>query len=371
MKINSIEINLYRKKHEKPILNGKYIYEATDLVTCKVNTDEGISGIGWTYDRSKVITGNSLRRMSEIVIGEDPFNVERIWSYLYLPKVFGRKGFAVRAMSCIDIACWDIMGKVSNRPLYQLLGGYREEVPVYVAAGYYGDGKTIEELKDEMKGKVEQYEGVKAVKIKIGRLSVKEDTKRIAAVREGVGDEVDILVDANNAYSRIDGLRMGKVLDDYNIFWFEEPYAPDDLAGAAELSSKIVTPIAAGENEYTCYGFRDMIDQKAVDIVNANPQILGGITQWKKIADYAYANHIPIAPHGDQEINMHLVAAVSNGLIVEYYDTTTNALRDKMFKEKVVLNKNGTLSPSKKPGLGVEMDFEALEPYKVESYTIA
>jgi L-alanine-DL-glutamate epimerase-like enolase superfamily enzyme len=362
MKITGLDVHRFTKLYDQPISNGKYTYNATNIVICQVHTDEGISGVGWTHGKNIVF--NTIKRLEDYVKGEDPFNVERIWNKMYLPKIFGRKGLTTRAISAVDIALWDIKGKVAGKPLYQLLGGYRDEVPVYIAGGYYETGKSNELLQEEMKDNIAK--GVKAIKMKIGRLSIKEDVERIKAVQNSLSNNVDILVDANNSYSRNEALRMGRELDKLGVYWFEEPIACDDFAGLAKLGNKIDTPIASGENEYTRYGFRDMIDSGSVDIINADAQVLGGITEWKKVADFASAHHILVAPHGDQEIHVHLVASISNGLIVEYYDTNTNVLRDRMFKNKLKLKNNGMVSPLNKPGIGVELNLEAIEEFRVE-----
>lgn len=361
MKITKMEVHAYSKPYDTPISNGKYTYYTTDIVICLVHTDEGFTGIGWTHGDE--ITYTAAKRIEPYLIGEDPINVERIWEKIYLPKIFGRKGLATRAISAVDIALWDIRGKVAQLPLYKMLGGYRSEVPVYVAGGYYESGKSNRKLQEEMEENLAK--GVKAIKMKIGRVTIKEDIKRIEDVKNSVGPEVEVLVDANNAYSRMDALKIGSALDELGVYWFEEPISCDDFEGSAILVDRLKTPIAAGENEYTRYGFKDMVQAKSVNVVNADAQILGGITEWKKVADYVSAHNIPIAPHGDQEIHVHLVAAVANGLIVEYYDTNTNVLRDRMFKNKTQLNPNGTVSPSELPGIGVELDLDAIKEFKV------
>lgn len=365
MKITDVIAHAYYTSHEKPISNGLYTYDGTEIIICEVKTDDGISGYGWTRGTCGTtnLVVNTIRNLRDRVLGEDPFNVERIWAKMYLPKVYGRKGMEMHAISSLDIALWDIIGKAAGRPLYQMMGGYRPAVPVYIAGGYYLPGKGIKELQDEMRTNVAK--GVHAVKMKIGGASISEDLERIDAVRDAVGKDVDIMVDANNAYSRIEALKIGRELDKRNIFWFEEPLHVDDLEGCAELTEKLVTPIAIGENEYTKWGFKEIIDKHAANILNADAQILGGITEWKKVADLAMSAHIMVAPHGDQEIHIPLVAAVPNGLIAEYYDSNTNGLLHAMFTEKIVPNKDGFIKAPDHPGIGIEIDFEQLEQYRV------
>jgi D-arabinonate dehydratase len=201
--------------------------------------------------------------------------------------------------------------------------------------------------------------------MKIGAVSLAEDIARVDAVRDAVGPSVAVLVDANNAYDRLDALRMARTLEECGVYWFEEPLDPDDLDGAADLARRTDIPIALGENEYTLAGFRQLIDGKTADVLNADAQILGGITEWQKCAHYAQAHHIPVAPHGDQEIHVHLVAAVPNGLIVEYYDNGLNRLKDVMFRQRLEIAPDGGIAPPQGPGLGFDLDHKALEKFKV------
>ena len=365
MKITDLEVRAYAAEYGRPISNGKYTYNTTEIIICSVLTDSGTTGCGWcrgTCDNSKFIV-DTIRHLRPVLLGEDPFNVERIWEKMYLPKVYGRKGMETRAISAVDIALWDIIAKTAERPLRQMLGGYRDSIPVYIAGGYYEPGKGIPDLQEEMRANVRR--GAEAVKMKVGGVSIEEDIDRIDAVREAVGPDVQILVDANNAYNRMQALKIGRELDKRGIFWFEEPLPVDDLEGCAELCRKLDTPIAIGENEYTRWGFKQIIDMHAAHVLNADAQVLGGITEWKKVADLAMASFIMIAPHGDQEIHVPLVCAVPNGLIAEYYDNNTNVILKDMFIESASI-RNGQVSIPECPGLGVTIDFDNLEKYRVE-----
>ena len=361
MKITELRVRAYSAPHPKPISNGKYTYNATEIVFCELLTDDGVTGIGWAHGSRVVI--DTMLSLRQQVLGEDPFNVERIWDRMYLPKVYGRKGFETRAISAVDIALWDIKGKVAGRSLRQMLGGFAESVPAYIAGGYYEAGKGHDGLRAEMQANLAS--GAKAIKMKIGGAPIARDVERLDVVRDVIGPDVKLLVDANNAYNRLDALKMGRELDKRDIFWFEEPLHPDDLEGCAELCRKLDTPIAVGENEYTRWGFKQLIDSHVAQILNADAQVLGGITEWKKVADLAMSAHILIAPHGDQEIHSHLVSAVPNGLIVEYYDNNTNALlRDMFTHDPISLDADGRVSVPDRPGLGVEIDFGRIEKYR-------
>ena len=360
MRIRDVEVAFFSKPYETPISNGKYTYHATELVVVQILTDEGITGLGWAHG-SQIVFETALL-LKPFLVGEDPRNTERIWSNMYLPKVFGRKGMETRAISAVDIALWDLAGKAARTPLYKMLGGYRDAVPFYVAGGYYYETDGVQRLQEEMRGHLLLEPA--GVKMKVGRASVAEDIRRVEAVRQVIGEDVKLLVDANNAYDRIDALRMGRALDRLGAYWFEEPLSPEDAEGSAELARQLDTPIANGENEYTRWGFRDQIAARSSDILNADAQVLGGITEWRKVAALASSFHIPVAPHGDQDIHIHLVAGVDNGLIVEYYEGHTNVLRDEMFHTDI-RRQGGLVYPSQKPGLGVEIDMAAGAPYRI------
>lgn len=360
MKITDLKLKRYSCPYDRPISNAKYTYTHLNLVVTTIETTDGVSGIGWVEGNE--IVADTLLQLREYVIGEDPFAVERIWEKMYLPKIFGRKGLTTRAISCVDIALWDLIGKATGLPLYKLVGGFRDKVPAYIAGGYFEGDRGIDGLVDEMTQNVAR--GATALKMKIGRVSIRQDVERVRAVREAVGDDILLLVDANNAYKPYEAIQIGRHLETLGVYWFEEPVAPDDLKGSAEVARALDIPIAAGENEYTRYGFRDLIEAEAVDIINADAQILGGITEWRKVASLAAAHHIPVAPHGHQEIHVHLVAGAANGLIVEYYRENVNPILTRMFTQPLQLE-NGAVRPPSGPGIGVELKEDALERYRV------
>jgi len=283
---------------------------------------------------------------------------------MWVPKLIGRRGLTTRAISAIDIGLWDLRAKVAGLPLYKMLGGYRDRVPIYMAGGYYVEGKGLKELAEEMVGYVEW--GARAVKMKIGALSIREDVERIKVVREAIGLDVKLLIDANCAYRCYEAIQLAKRVEEYDPFWFEEPVAPDDYQGFRRLAEQTTIPIATGENEYTRYGFRDLIATGAVPILNADAKVLGGVTEFIKVAALAQAYDLDIAPHGAQEIHVHLVAAIANGLILEYYPVRFEPMWGNIYHETLQLNDDGTVSPPSVPGMGIDPNYEALEPYRVD-----
>ena len=304
-----------------------------------------------------------VEHFKEALIGEDPFNYRRIWENMWLPKVVGRRGMTTWIISAVDIALWDLMGKTLGKPVHKLLGGFRDRIPTYVAGGYYEEGKGLRELAQEMEENLEL--GARAVKMKIGGVEINQDVERVRVVRETIGPDVKLMVDANNAYVAYQAVEIARKMEPYDVFWFEEPVAPDDYEGHARVARSSSIPVATGENEYTRYGFRDLIQHGSASILNADAQILGGITEFMNVASLAAAHDLHVAPHGAQEVHIHLVAAIPNGLILEFYRETVNPLHGQIFEESLTLDDDGCVSVPQTPGLGMEPNWEVLEPYRV------
>lgn len=360
MKITDVTSAMYSRPFERPISNGKYTYTASNLVIVTVHTDEGITGVGWTDGGD--IVNDTVKSLRARVVGESPFDLERCWAKMYQPKVYGRKGLTTRAISAVDIAIWDIIGKAANQPLYRLLGGYTDAIRVYIAGGYYEEGKGLRELAKEVEDNVAA--GANAVKIKVGAVPIREDVERVRVCREAIGPKVDLMVDANNAYLAADAIRLARHLERYDVFWFEEPVSPDNIPACAEVARAVDVPIAAGENEYTHWGFRDLVTAGAIDVAMPDAKVLGGITPWRKVAALCDSFDIPVAPHGAQEVHVHLAAAIPNGLIVEYYNANVLGLAAEMFEEPLRIV-DGCISPPQRPGLGVSLKTSELEKYRV------
>jgi D-arabinonate dehydratase len=361
MRITDVTTEEYRWPRAKPITNGLHTYTHAGLALVKIETDEGITGIG--LGAGGAIGDATVEYLKPQLIGEDPIDVERLWHKMWIPKLTGRRGLTTRAISAIDIGLWDIRGKVAGLPLYKLLGGYRDRVPTYVAGGYYEEGKGLKELAEEMESNVEM--GATAVKMKVGAVPIREDAERVKAVRDAIGPDVKLLVDANCAYRYYEAIQLAKQIEEYDVFWFEEPVAADDYAGHRKIAVATTIPIATGENEYTRYGFRDLIAQDAVAILNADAKVLGGVTEFMKVVALAQAHDIDIAPHGSQDIHVHLVAAIANGLILEFYRDTVDPMWGKVYVETLRLNSDGTVSPPNVPGIGADPNYEALQEYRI------
>ncbi|MDP3061926.1 MAG: mandelate racemase/muconate lactonizing enzyme family protein, partial [Chloroflexota bacterium] len=287
---------------------------------------------------------------------EDPLNVERVWRKMYDGwRHPASKGDSMVAMSRIDIAVWDIVGKALGQPVYRLMGGARDRVPAYAAGGYYEPGKDLSQLQKEMADYLKT--GYNAVKMKVGRVSLGEDMARVRAVREAVGEATLLMVDANHAFTAAQAIQFGRAVEQYHPYWYEEPVPADDYRGGAEVCAALDTPVATGENEYSRWGFRDLIEGRAADIIQADPGVCGGYTEWRKIAALATAHHLPLAPHGHGNLGAHAVASIPEGLTVETYPEYQVRLAE--FIELFPIEKGEIVLPQK-PGLGMTVNEAAI-----------
>ena len=326
----------------------------------KVETDEGITGL-CPASPSPEITALILEIYKPQIVGEDPFEVEKIWEKVYWTNYGNvRRGAPVRALSYIDIAMWDIIGKACKQPIHRLLGGHRSKVPAY------GSGINlplpIDDLVKQNRMFVEM--GFRMVKMKIGQRDKNEDLRRIKAVRDAVGDDVDVAVDANNMYGVNTAMFMAKKMERYDVYWFEEPVLLDNIDGIVRLAKSTSIPIAGYELENTKYGFKELIARGAIGVCQADATICGGITEYRKIAALAECYGVPVAPHGADQIHVPLTAAIPNGLIVEWM-YGLGARNADLIKDPIV-PENGEMACKNVPGLGIEIRDEAVREHGVK-----
>ena len=358
MKITNVYTEKYKWPKAKPIANGTHVFTDNELNLLVIETDEGITGYGCSWEI------NFAERMGKAIIGGDPLNNERLWRKTYVPKFMGRKGNSLWTVSAIDIALWDIKAKVAGLPLYRLIGGSREKIPFYIAGGYYAKDKGIKELQEEM----EEYLswGAKAVKMKVGLLSMKEDAQRVKAVRQIIGDDIKLMLDANCSYKFFEAIEFAKMVEEYHPYWFEEPIDQDDYDGYRKIFEKCEIPLAAGENEMTRFGFRDLINSQSVSILNPDATCMGGVTEFLKVAGMADANGLVLSPHGQQQVHIHLDCAVPNATIAEFYPPQYDEKIYEAFQSPVRFNEDGTVSPSQAPGAGLDINRDVLKNFRVK-----
>ncbi|HIJ64569.1 MAG TPA: mandelate racemase/muconate lactonizing enzyme family protein [Candidatus Hydrogenedentes bacterium] len=362
MRIRSIQThNLY---FDYPNRKG-YLYaggQVTSRVTTivEIQTDSGLTGWGATYaypDLARIIIEDHL---APHLIGQDPRPVEAIWDKLYgLTRWYGRKGVAMSALGGIDIALWDLRGKIEGQPIWRLLGASEGRAPAYASALFWKD--RPEELTDEALRLRER--GFARFKTRLGK-NWDYDTGVVREVSRAIAPWGRLLVDGSHRYELEAAIRFDEVLAEHDVFWFEEPFAPEEIDRYVALRPHLKTPLAAGENDFGVQGFREMIRAGALDVVQADACRAGGITECRRISSMAAEHGLKFAPHTWSDAvallaNAHLVAAAPHGLTVEV-DQTRNPFIEKLLRDPLKLQ-DGILQLGDGPGLGAEVDREALE----------
>ncbi len=335
---------------------------STTLV--RVVTDEGITGIGSCSGNGELIEVIVGKVLKPLLIGMDPSEIDQIWDKVYVRgghKEFGTRGIGVVALSGVDIALWDILGKARGVPLYELLGGKcRDKVPVYATALY-----PEEPSKVAQRARKFADQGFHGVKIKVG-FDLDQDIRIVRAVREELGKDFVIMTDANQGYSVDVALEASDAFADCGAFWLEEPLFVEDIEGHAILREKGRTPIAVGENLHTRYAFENFIVRGAVDFIQPDVARAGGITEIRKITALAARHNVPVSFHtwGDGvalAASVHLSAALKDCIVMEL-DYTYNPLREELLREPFKVQE-GYLIPPEKPGLSIELDQDALQRF--------
>jgi D-galactarolactone cycloisomerase len=305
-----------------------------------------------------------------LILGQDPLDTGVLWDRLYnWTRDQGQKGVTISALSAIDIALWDIKGKALGLPIYKLLGGaYRDRARVYATGLYEPQGvPSIEQaLVEEALGYVEQ--GFTGLKLKVG-YDLRTDGRYVRAIREAIGDEMALMVDANHAYNAPEAIQLAHEIEPYGIYWFEEPVPPEDIEGYLEVKANTSIRIAGGECEYTRYGFRPWIARRAVDILQPDLCATGGFTEMLKIVAMASAANLPVIPHV-WGTNVGLAASLQFFAALPHfperrfpaepffeYDRSAHPLREGVTQERFVMQE-GFLPIPDRPGLGVTLDMD-------------
>lgn len=369
MKITNVEAIYLRQQQVK-----KQCDSGQDVLIVRVSTDAGITGIG-EVDSSPLAVKGAIEGpfshtitagLREIVLGEDPFETEYLWSKMYRQNVYsGRRGIAIHAMSGIDMALWDIKGKALGMPIWKLLGGgFHKRIRAYASSLF---GATPQLTGDKARRFVDG--GFTAVKFGWAPMGENEETD-IALVREarkGLGDKPDLMIDAGLVWDAKTAVQRARSFSEQRIFWLEEPLAPDDYLGYAKLSNGTEVRIAAGEEESERKSYIDLMDRGQIDIVQVDLTRCGGFTEAMKIASLAADRGLPVVNHGfTTYINvaaaLHFLNAIPNSFIMEFVAEEGTSLRDELTTQ-VITAQEGFVAIPDAPGLGVELSAEALEKF--------
>ena len=349
---------------EGQVLSRSGVRNTRSTTLVQVETDDGVSGIGSCSGNGELIEIIIEKVLKPLLVGMDPTAIEDIWDRAYMRgghKEFGTRGIGIVALSGVDIALWDILGKVRGLPIYQLLGGKcRDKVPVYATALYPEDPSRVAR---RARGFADQ--GFHGVKIKVG-FDLDQDIRIVRAVRQELGKDFIIMTDANQGYSVDVALKASDAFAECGAFWLEEPLFVEDIEGHAILREKGKTPIAVGENLHTRYAFENFIVRQAVDFIQPDVARAGGISEIKKITALAAKHKVPVSFHtwGDGvalAASVHLSAALRDCIVMEL-DYTYNPLREELLREPFKVQE-GYLIPPEKPGLGIELSQDALRKF--------
>ena len=377
MKIKDIKTHFLVTKLEHPFSFSQWWYDERKACLVEVITDDGIIGWGECYGLARPIQTIIEEEFKKFLIGEDPRDIDKHWEFLYNRyRDYGQKGLIIEAISGIDIALWDIFGKSVGLPVYKLLGGaIRQEVQAY-ATGLYQ--QKVDDPISMLQKEAEQYlkAGFKAVKMKVG-FGIEKDFQYVKAVRECIGPDVKLMIDANHAYDAVEAIKIGHMVEDLNIFFFEEPVPPEDINGYIECKKALIIPIAGGECEFTRFGFRHILEKRAIDIIQPETCSAGGLSECKKIAVMANAFGVRCNPHcwgtgTALAATLHLLAVLPyNPLSMNpvspmlEFDQTEHPFRLELLEEPIFQN-NGYVKVPQGPGLGIEINRNALEKYEVK-----
>ena len=379
MKITQVRAHVLRSALEQPFSFSQGWVSSRGATLVEVQTDDGITGWGEALCQGlqppEIAAAAINHALKHLVVGEDPLQPEVLWHRMYhYTRDYGQKGAVVGAISGIDIALWDICGKARNTPVAKLLGGaFRTKVQAY-ATGFYrikGHGEAPRLAKEF---ETHCANGFRALKIKLG-FGIEDDLSVMAALRD-LAKNREVMIDVNHAYSVADAIRLGRELEDmgWRLRWYEEPVVQEDLDGYAEVRRALATPIAGGENEYTGFGFRQLLEKRAVDIAQPDICIAGGFTGCRHIVALAHAHGVQVNPHVwasavGQAASLQLIAAIPvanhalfpNDILLEF-DTSSHPFREHL-TDMPLRQRAGWVDIPAKPGLGIEVDRKIIERY--------
>jgi L-alanine-DL-glutamate epimerase-like enolase superfamily enzyme len=334
---------------------------AFELVTVRIRDDDGAEGLGYTYTVGA--GGGAIRQLiardlGPLLEGADETRIEALWRKLWWAVHYvGRGGLAVHAISALDTALWDLMARRRGLPLWRLLGGHDPQVPAY--AGGIDLQFPLEQLLRQTEDNLKK--GFRAIKMKVGRERLSEDTARVEAMRELLGPDVPLMVDANMRWSADQAIRAARAFAAHDVYWLEEPTIPDDVPGHVRVLKEGGLPVATGENLHSIYEFQAMIAAEGVSFPEPDLSNCGGISVWLKVARLAEAANLPVTSHGVHDLHVHLLAAVPNASYLEVHGFGLER-----FIAAPLQILDGKAIASERPGHGVELDWEGLEALRAD-----
>lgn len=377
MAIDHIEARWVSIPVDRPTRMSTRSLDRRDYLLVEIESD-GAVGVGYAYagTRGGSLLAAAVRDvLAEVLIGASDTDTAGLWERMYQESLLvGRRGAMVRAISAVDIALWDLQGVKLGVPLAVLLGGSVRPIPAYASGGYYrpDDGSWTEAIGTEIE--FNRSLGFEDHKIKVGGLSVAEDADRVAAATEAIAGRGRLALDANNAYRTVtEALAAARAFEaaagPAGLWWFEEPLSPDEIAGHAQLARELETPVATGEIHQTRWDFRDLISTGAADVLQPDVGVIGGVTEWIRVAHAASMFGLPVAPHWHANVHAHLAAVTPNCEVIEHFAMEKDIYNFErlLTPESRLAVGDGNVLLTDRPGIGITLDRNVVEKFTVSS----
>lgn len=362
--IKSVEIFMVDLQPKVRRTDAIQSFDSQQTPFVQITDSDGVMGLGYSYTIGQGGSAVMALLRDDLIgqlIGQEAEEIERIWrKLLYSVHATAVGTISSLALAAIDIALWDLRCKRAGLPLYQMLGGAKDSVPMYTTEGGWLHIDTADLVADALEA---QRNGFSGSKVKIGKPHLSDDSARLKAVRDAVGPSYEIMVDANQSFNLAEAKRRAHMLEKFNIAWFEEPMPADDVIQHIHLANGTSIPIAVGESMYSLSQFKDYVSTGGASIVQVDVARIGGITPWMKVAHMAEAHNIPVCPHFLMELHVSLVCAIPNAPWLEYIPQLESLTRSAMKM------KQGRAYPSREPGIGIDWNMEAISLARLDGFT--
>jgi L-alanine-DL-glutamate epimerase-like enolase superfamily enzyme len=360
-KIESVRPDLYQLPLEHVLSDSTHgSIPHFELVVVRVRDSDGVEGTGYTYAVNSGAAAFAVlieNYLGLLLVDRDPDLIEKLWQDMWWKLHYaGRGGHATSAISAVDIALWDLKARRAHTPLWRLFGGYDPRVPVYAG------GIDLEFSIDELLAQADRFqgEGFRAIKMKVGRPQIREDIERVRRMREHLGDDFPLMIDANMRWTADQAVRAARALSEFDLVWLEEPTIPDDVAGHVRVVREGGSPVATGENMHTLYEFEHMLSAGGVTHPEPDVTNCGGMTAFRKVGALAEAHNVPLTSHGAHDLTVQLLAAAPNRSYMEVHGFPL----DRFVAEPMTVADGVTVAPER-AGHGIELDWYAMEAYRV------
>ena len=348
---------------------SKYSVPSRCTVVTQIHTDQGL--VSEVYNGDNRTGGPAIckiiqEELAPLVLGEDARAIERLWQTMFPIAHLNRdRKLAMEAIACVDTALWDIAGKALGVNVCSLFGGARDRMPIISIGGYYEDGVTLDDYRREME--MLKSRGMAGCKFKVGGLTPEADLERVKAARDGAGPDFRIAIDANRGWSTEDAMRFARMVEPYDILWFEEPcHWYDDAVGNAEVRRATSIPITAGQSEITSHGVKRLIAAGGIDYCNLDASESGGPTEWRRAAGLCAVHGVKMAHHEEGQIALHMLAGVAHGSFVECFaDPDRDPIWDGMYASRPPV-KDGEIAVPTGPGFDIQLDWDMVKKYRID-----